>query len=210
MFGTKILEERKSKINGEIKVIRALGLGTYIQAGNLTQSGGIIESMWKQTLKKVRARGLEVKRCLILGLGGGTVVKLIHKNWPNAKIVGVDIDPVIVDLGKKYLRLDISKVDVKIADAYRFTKLQALTSKTYDLVVVDLYNGDQFPKKFGSQSYIQVVRSLLAESGVAVFNRLYYKDKKIEAENFGKKLKKVFTNIEEYYPLVNLMFVCVW
>src|SRR5260221_6937083 len=103
MFLTKVLEERKSKYNGDLKVIRSLGLGTYIQAGNLTQSGGIIESMWRSTLRQVNGKRLKVKECLVLGLGGGTIVKQIYKNWPNAKITGVDIDKEIVELGQKYL-----------------------------------------------------------------------------------------------------------
>ena len=96
MFGYKILEEKKSKYNGSLKVIRAIGLGTYIQAENLTQSGGIIESMWRSTLRTVHRSLFTVHNVLILGLGGGTIVKLIHKNWPNAKITGIDIDREIV------------------------------------------------------------------------------------------------------------------
>src|SRR3989338_7700264 len=92
-------------------------MGTYIQAGGLTQSGGIVEIIWKKTLKKVKSEEGKVKSALILGLGGGTVAKLIRKNWPEAKITGVDIDPVMIELGKKYLHLDESQVKIKIQDA---------------------------------------------------------------------------------------------
>jgi len=197
MLGTTILEERKSKYNGDLKVIRTLGLGTYIQAGNLTQSGGIIESMWRSTLKKVIRKEERVKSVLILGLGGGTIIKLIHKNLPEAKITGVDIDKEIVELGMKYLKLDERLVDIKISDAdHDYGK--------FDLVIVDLYIGDKFPKKFESEEFLR----RMAKNKLVIFNRLYYKDKKFEVENFGKKLKKVFTNVEEYSPLVNIMYLC--
>jgi hypothetical protein len=49
MLGTRILEERKSKFNGDINVVRSLGFGTYIQVNNLTQSGGVVEEIWKET-----------------------------------------------------------------------------------------------------------------------------------------------------------------
>lgn len=207
MFGSKILEEKKSKYNGSLKVIRAIGLGTYIQAENLTQSGGIIESMWRSTLKQVKRKKERVKSVLILGLGGGTIVKQIKKNWPAASITGVDIDKEIVELGKKYLKLDESLVKIKITDASVFlTHPSSLTF--YDLVIVDLYNGDQFPKKFETDKFIKLIKHYLTSNGTVVFNRLYYKDNKLEAENFGKKLKRVFKNVEEYHPLVNLMLVC--
>lgn len=65
-----ILEERKSKYNGDIKVVRSLGFGTYIQVNNLTQSGGMVEAIWKETLKRIHRSPITVHRSLILGLGG--------------------------------------------------------------------------------------------------------------------------------------------
>jgi spermidine synthase len=204
MLGTKILEERRSKFNGNLRVVRSFGLGTYIQADGLTQSGGIVEGIWKQTLKKVKSEKLKVKSCLILGLGGGTVAKLIRKNWPEAKITGVDIDPVMVELGIKYLALDTSKAEIVIQDAFDYY----LVPNAYDLVIIDLYQGDQFPKKFESEDYIHLVRHGLASKGVAIFNRLYFKDKKKDAKDFGGKLKKIFKKVDYFYPITNIMFVC--
>lgn len=214
MFGTKILEERHSKYNGNLRVLRTWGMGTYIQSDGLTQSGGIVEGIWRQTLRRVKGKRLKVKDVLILGLGGGTVAKLIRKNWPDANITGVDIDSVIVDLGKKYLGLGDQNVEIIIDDAMKFVSDYTLYAKRFDLVVVDLYNGDQFPKKFESENYIHFVRTILTINGVAVFNRLYYgnrhsyKDKKEEAEWFGEKLKKIFKNVKSFRPTSNIMYIC--
>ena len=204
MLGTKILEKRRSKFNGDLKVVRSFGLGTYIQANGLTQSGGIVEDIWKQTLKKIVNSKLQINNCLILGLGGGTVAKLIQKYWPGAKITGIDIDPIMVELGKKYLGLDGLGVDIKIADAFN----SMLYTRRYDFVVVDLYNGDKFPEKFTTKNYIQLMRTVLSSGGIAVFNRLYYGAKRPEAVKFGLKLQKVFNKVEYYYPEANLMFLC--
>ncbi len=198
------MEERRSKFNGEIKVIKSLGFGTYIQANGLTQSGGIVETIWRQTLKMLNAKKINAKSVLILGLGGGTVAKLIRKKWPEAKITGVDMDPIMVELGKKYLGLNETGVNIKIADASTYH----LKPRTCDLVIIDLYNGDKFPKKFESENYIQLVRSLLASSGVAIFNRLYYGEKRKEAVKFGEKLKKIFKNVDYFFPEANLMLIC--
>lgn len=204
MFGVKILEERKSKYNGNLRVVKSFGLGTYIQSDGLTQSGGVVETIWKQTIKKIYNSKFKINNCLILGLGGGTVVKIIHRNWSQAKITGVDIDPEIVELGTRYLALDTSKTRVVIQNAYDY----CLVPNAYDLIVVDLYNGDEFPKKFESEYFIRLVSNNLAMSGVVVFNRLYYKDKKVLAEKFGKKLKKVFMNVESFRPVSNIMYIC--
>jgi spermidine synthase len=204
MIGTKILEERKSKYNGNLKVCRSLGMGTYIQAEGLTQSGGIVESIWKSTLRHLHAR-YDLQSTLILGLGGGTVAKLIRKKYSNAKITGIDIDPVMIELGKKYLHLDDYKVKIIIGDVSNFSNLP---KQQFDLVIVDLYQGDKFPEKFETDAFINMARTLLADNGTIVFNRLYYGEKRPEAVKFGNRLTKVFSKVDWFYPEANLMFIC--
>jgi spermidine synthase len=199
MLGTKILEERKSKYNGDIKVIRSLGFGTYIQVNNLTQSGGVVENIWNQTLKKVHKSLVTNHQSLILGLGGGTVAKLIRKYWPKSKIIGVEIDPVMVELGTRYLALDTSKTKIVISDAYDFCETSA-----YDLVIVDIYCGDVFPKKFEQEEFLKK----LTKNKLIIFNRLYFGEKRKEVVKFGSKLEKVFKRVDWFYPQANLMFLC--
>jgi spermidine synthase len=216
MLGTKILEERESKYNGSLKVTKSLGFGTYIQAGGLTQSGGIVETIWKSTIKKVKSDKqslpfdgkLMVKSCLVIGLGGGTVVKLVKKNWPEVEIMGIDIDPIIVELGEKYLGLGQVDVEIKIGDALELVKRLKMKGERFDLIVVDLYNGDKYPEKFETENYIQLVKTVLSNSGTAIFNRLYYGDKRPQAVKFGNKLKKIFSKVEWFYPEANLMLIC--
>ena len=216
LSGTKILEEAESPINGKITVIQSLAFGTYIQVGGLTQSGGIIHDVWKKPLQKIRNSKFETRNCLILGLGGGTVVKLVKKLWPKAKITGVDIDPVMVKMGKKYLGLDNKGVKVHIGDAYDFLnqKLKAKNQndiskiKKYDLVLVDLYVGDEFPKKFESEPFLIRTRNNLAHNGTVVFNRLYYGDKRSQAVKFCEKLERIFSKVEVVYPEANVMYIC--
>ena len=198
MLGTKILEERKSKYTGDVKVVRSLGFGTYLQVGGITQSGGVVEEIWKKTLRFVNRKSYIVNRCLILGLGGGTVARLIKEYWPEAKITGVEIDPVMIELGTKYLGLKRNEIEIEIGDAYNFD------SKGFGLVVVDVYCGDKFPKKFENEKFLKK----LTKNKLVIFNRLYFGEKRKEAVRFGNKLEKIFSKIEWFYPQANLMFLC--
>lgn len=209
LSGTKVLEETKSLINGEIKVVRSLGFGTYIQVGGLTQSGGVVKTVWKNTLNKVQRTGYKVKDCLILGLGAGTAAQLVRKFWLEAKITGVEIDPVFIDLGKRYFGLNEVGVEIVNQDASVFIKKALREKRRYDLVLVDMYVGDEVPKKFETKSFIQRTRILLARRGIAVFNRLYYGEKRTEARKFGELLEKHFTQVMYHYPEANLMFICI-
>lgn len=210
MIGTKILEERKSKHNGNLRVVKTFGMGTYIQSNGLTQSGGIVETIWRQTLRQVKGKRQEIKDVLILGLGGGTVAKLIRKGWPDAKITGVEIDPIILELGIKYLELGKTNTKIVIEDASKFLSQNSVSNfkSKYDLIVVDLYNGDQFPKQFETKDYIHLVRINLSRLGICVFNRLYYGEKRPQAVKFGNKLEKIFSKVTWFYPEANLMLLC--
>lgn len=198
MLGTTILEERESKYNGHLKVVRTWGMGTYIQAGGLTQSGGIVESIWRSTLRQIRNSKFEIRNILILGLGGGTLAKLLRKKYPVAKITGVEIDPLMVELGKKYLDLDKYNIDIQIKDTNKFK------FGKYDLVVVDMYAGDNFPKEFESEIFLNKLKNFKT----VIINRLYFGDKRPDTVRFGKRLEKVFKKVTWFYPEANLMFIC--
>ena len=62
MLGTTVLEERDSKYNDRVRVVKTFGMGTYIQCNGLTQSGGIVETIWKQTLRKLRIKKEEIRK----------------------------------------------------------------------------------------------------------------------------------------------------
>lgn len=198
MLGTKILEERESFINGTIKVVNSWGLGNYIQAGGLTQSGGIVETIWKSTLNQIKKDKHVINNCLILGLGGGTLAKLLRKRYPDSFIVGVEIDPVMIEFGKKYLNLDQYNVDIQIKNANK------IRLNKYDLVIVDIYQGDTYPKEFESYDFLNRV----AKNKLVIFNRLYFGDKRPDTVRFGNKLEKHFKKVTWYYPEANLMFIC--
>lgn len=201
--GVKVIEEINSKINGKIKVVKSLAFGTYLQVDNLTQSGGVVYDIWKETLNKLPNSKLIINDCLILGLGGGSAAKLIRKYWPKAKITGVDIDPVIVELGKKYLGLE--GLSIVIADAKDFVEG---TKANYDLIIIDTYLGDSYPRQFESDAFLNHISALLNNKGLAVFNRLFFDNKRSEAVKFGNKLERIFPEVEYFYPQANMMLIC--
>jgi spermidine synthase len=199
----KILEENTSKYNGTIKVIRDFIWGNRIVVKNLTQSGGILFEVWQATLRKLKNKNIQT--CLILGLGGGSAAKIVNKNWPNAKITGIDIDEKMVQLGKKYLGLNKFEIDICIIDAMKFVQKE---NRIYDLILVDLYCGDRFPEKFEDEKFLKNIQKLLSKNGLVVFNRLWGKENKVSSLKFGKKLEKVFGKVETFMPRANVMFLC--
>ncbi len=202
LSGTRILEETTSKYNGKIQVVRDLTWGTRIVVGGLTQSGGVIHNIWKDSLKKIVEKKPQIKNCLILGLGGGTSAKLVAQYWIGAEITGIDIDKKMIDLGKKYLSLNKIDINIKIQDAHKFN------TGSYDLIIVDLYCGNKFPNKFEDEFFLANIKNLLNKNSIAIFNRLYGRDQKQSAMKFAKKLEKVFKKVDHIFPQANLEIIC--
>ncbi len=206
--GRKVLAEVESPINGKLTVIRDLAWGIYLKADGTTQSGGVVRDVWKSTLKKLKKQIPNVKTCLILGLGGGSAAKLVRKFWPEAQITGVEIDPIMIKLGKKYLGLDKTKTEIIIQDAFEFCTVHSSLLTDYDLILIGIYVGDRMPEKFEQKRFLQLVSSLLNKGGVAVFNRLYYGEKRPQSARFGEKLEKFFPRVKAITPEANIFFVC--
>lgn len=200
MFGPKVIAEYDSKYSGKLFVKNDWG-NKYVTTGYLTQSGGLINDLWSPVIKNLKFKN---SNCLILGLATGTVAKLINKKFKGAKIVGVEIDPVMIDIGKKYFDLDkIPNLEILNQDAKRYT-LNA--KERFDLILVDLYLGDQPP----SFLYSPVFLNKLAKLGkLVIINHLFYdEDKKSKAQALITSLSKYFQNIKLNHVLTNLMIIC--
>jgi len=207
LAGKKILCKVDSPFNGELLVVRDFLWGTYIMGGGLTQSGGVAYEVWENSLSRAKSIKKELNSVLIVGLGGGSIANIVRKNWgKDLKIVGVDIDPVIVSLGEKYLKTKSDQVIVNIGDAEDFVKKE---KNKYDLICIDTYQMDEFPKKFESQNFINNIKEILNKNGIIIFNRLYYNEKRQIADDFYHNvLQKNFLKIKIVYPQANIMYIC--
>lgn len=203
-----VVEKRNSPINGKIQVIKRGG-DYRLEVGGLLQSGGMVKKIWQVGLKKINH---EVKNCLILGLGGGTTAQLVAGKWPKAKITGIEIDPVMIDLAKKYFALDqIPNLEIIQADAFSWLPGYIMYKRyiRYTQVIVDLYVGDKFPKEAEGEEFLKNLKKVLTASGTIIFNRLFWGEKKKEAKNFVKKLEKHFPKISLKRTPCNLLIFCL-
>ena len=99
----------------------------------------------------------EPKKVLILGLGGGTIARLILEKYPKAEITGVDYSVEILEMAVKHFGLDGTKMKIKTEDAFEYVKTE---KKKYDLIIVDLVDGYWYPLKIFSDSFIKELYQL--------------------------------------------------
>ncbi len=200
-----VVEKIESPYNGTIEVVRDLS-GTRILVGGISQSGWLLKRVWKTALKKLKKDGFIPGKVLLLGVGGGSAVELIEDFWPNAKITGIEIDPLMIELGKKYLKLGKARnLKIEVRDATRWL---VHNKAKFDLVLIDLYIGSKIPEKFKGEKFIKLVEHSLSGSGIAAFNHLYSMSEKEDALSLERKLRKVFGVITRVQPEANIIYLC--
>ena len=110
----------------------------------------------------------QASRALVIGLGGGSVVKRMWRDYPWMRVDAVEIDPVVVELAYEHFALpDDPRLRVSIADGREFVRTSA---DTYDIVVVDAFDDDRVPFPFLTEDFMRDVRDHLSDAGVIAFN----------------------------------------
>jgi len=106
-------------------------------------------------------------RYAVLGNAGGTIANLYAAVWPNARIDGVEIDPLVSEVGRRYLGMTNPKLTVATADA-RVWLRGADTG--YDGMVIDAYRQPYIPFHLVSREFFAEVRAHLSSAGVIAIN----------------------------------------
>lgn len=133
----------------------------------------------------------DVRRVLVLGLGGGSIPIYLHRFLPEAAIDAVEIDPGVIDVAKKYFGLrETSRLHLIESDGRVFLKRHA---EPYDLIIVDAFTGSYIPFHMMTKEFYQLVRSRLAPHGVAAMNIL--PAEKLFTSNV-RTLKLAFDNLD--------------
>jgi spermidine synthase len=192
----------ESPVSGEIKIVEQLGKNRLYVAGML-QSGGLLEGVWKKALANINQPR---DNLLVLGLGGGTIVRLAAVKWPGVKIVSVEIDPVIIKLSKKFFGMEaIPGLEIVSADAGEWVKKAVKETKKFDLIVVDAYLKDEIPRRCKTAVFLNTIKRLLDKDGVAIFNQLLAEKRKKETKSIIEALKRIFPQTKVVKTSTNLL-----
>jgi len=107
-------------------------------------------------------------RALILGLGGGTLARLLQSRFgSDLPIVGVDSDPAVVELARTAGWLPERGLETVIADAFEFVKT---CTDRFDYAAIDLFKGEEFIGRALGKPFLRQVRALLVPRGRLVVN----------------------------------------
>ena len=150
--------------------LRLLMLDSTQEGGMNADTGDIIlpyQEYWKLALLREKEK---VESALFIGAGAFGMPENVSRDFPDAKVDVVEIDPQVIEVGKKFFKLnEHPKVAAHAADARRFLNLAG--DQKWDLIFGDAYNGRHaIPSHLATQEFFKQIVDHLTPDGVYIMN----------------------------------------
>ncbi|MFC1750408.1 methyltransferase domain-containing protein [Pseudomonadota bacterium] len=110
------------------------------------------------------------KSCLLLGVGGGDLIRYLHHHIPACQITAVEHDPQMVYISREYFQCPTAdNIDIRISDAEIFIEEKETSSA--ELLLIDLY-GDKLPPLLDTPEFYSECHRVLSKTGILAMNLL--------------------------------------
>lgn len=138
----------------------------------------------------------EIKRVLVLGVGGGAVLRQIN-NWfsPN-EIVGVELDAIHLSIAKRFFNLKQKNIQLFEANAKDW--LLDYKGDTFDIIIEDMFtevNGEPIRPIIASAKWINSLLERLHDDGMLILNFGSLEEFNASVAMLNKTLNKKFKSI---------------
>lgn len=187
------------------RVVRKFWTNSLLVNG-IEQTGPYTQKLWKLGLRPIfKDPSFQPANILVFGVGGGTVFKMFQRSFPNARMVGVDVDREIIRIGKTYFGLDkLPRLTLVAKDARDYS-----ANQKYDLVIIDLYIGNDVPRFVTQEPFLSKVRRLLGPDGRMIMNYFSEKNQGKESTTLLARLSRIFSNAQRRPTLRNIFFYVI-
>ncbi len=113
----------------------------------------------------------DIKRVLVLGVGGGSVIRQLNRFVSPECIIGIELNPVHLYVAKKYFGVNRSEAELIEADAISW--LNDYNGPPFDLIIDDLFaeeDGEPVRAVAADRKWLSVITRNLNSKGMLVMN----------------------------------------
>ncbi len=160
-------EKRYSEQNGEITVYQGLG-GAQVIVDGYSQTSEGLNAIWRDAFNRSESLIPHKPSVLVLGLGGGGIVREIYDIWPSARITAIEYDSEMIKIAhelKYYGEFPVP--EIICADAGE--AVPALKTK-FDVIAVDIFKGGKPSALLLQSDFIEALKNTLTDEGILLVN----------------------------------------
>src|SRR4029079_14368521 len=114
----------------------------------------------------------DIRRILMMGLGGGSTQRSFQHYYTNVMVDTVEIDPVVIDVAKKYFTVtETPKLKIHNEDGRVYLRR---TTNTFEVILMDAYTttryGSSIPPHLVTKEFFALANQHLTTNGVLAYN----------------------------------------
>jgi len=169
---SRVIYEKDSAYH-QISVLED-GLNRYLRFNRSFQGGMVLrdpyESPFLYTSYAHLARVFHPgwRRALVVGLGAGSIPKRFLRDYAEATVESVELDPAVVDVARRFFEVrDHPRHRIVVQDGRVHLRR---SEARFDLIVLDAYFAEGIPFHLATREFLELVRERLAPGGVVVAN----------------------------------------
>ncbi|VAW77242.1 hypothetical protein MNBD_GAMMA13-111 [hydrothermal vent metagenome] len=135
---------------------------------NRPVTGSVWDLLWLPAFFYPKDR---LQRILVLGVGGGAVIRHLHDFIQPEQIVGVELNKVHLSIARRFFQVKGRAIQLHHADAVNWVK--RYNGPPFDLIIDDLfgdYDGEPQRSVTADSAWVNCMSTMLAEEGLIVSN----------------------------------------
>lgn len=179
LYGDGTLIHQAHSDEGVIEVVdsgdsRSLHFGTYPRQSSMRISDpSFLELTYTQAMMASLLLNPAPRRVLVVGLGGGSLVKFLLHHFPACQIDVVEYRRDVIDVAQRYFGVPVNdaRLNIMQADGYlHVSQLFYETDLSYDLLLVDAYDHNGMAASVGVQAFFDACAGIMTADGVMSIN----------------------------------------
>ncbi len=138
-----------------------------------------------------------IRRVLVLGVGGGAVIRQLHRYLESVEIVGVELNPVHLEVAERFFGVKEAMAQLHVADAIQW--VGDYQGPKFDMIIEDLFgekHGEPVRAVTADIEWCRRLGKLLTPDGMLVMNFIDRAEMRQSAclgrQNLARNFKSAF------------------
>jgi len=136
----------------------------------------------------------QVRSLCLIGLAGGTVSKLYSRAYGPIPIDGVELDPAIIAVGRRYFAMNEPNLNA-VAEDGRVFLARLPAGQRYDVIAMDAFRPPYVPFHLATREFFELCRAHLSERGVVAINAARVQDDDRMVRALASTMQAVFPSV---------------